>query len=103
MDALINSLPYNSTNKEHKIYIIYEVSNEEENVCTTIQVASIKAKEWIVLGSLWNEYAGSDPSNIYSTLFNESGSKSIFDISGKKMLEPHKGINIIDGKKFLVK
>ena len=58
MDALINSLPINESDEEHKLYIHYL---NETNVCTHSQVAAIKAKGWMPYTyTSWTEYKGCD-------------------------------------------
>jgi len=46
MDALINSLPKNTTSDEHRFNAINPTSESEGNVCTKTQVAAVKAKGW---------------------------------------------------------
>ena len=60
MDDLINSLPLNTEN-DSKLYVKYY--GEEDNVCTTTQVAAAKAKGWTpyYYNSGWVEYEGSEP------------------------------------------
>lgn len=46
----------------------------------------------------------SKPTGISTTyLYQNAHSSSIFDIHGKQMNTPQKGINIINGKKILIK
>jgi len=63
MDELISLLP---TVTSGELYVINTSNPEEQNVCTTEQVAAAKAKGWTVYD--WNdgntvEYAGSAPSS----------------------------------------
>ena len=90
-------LTNNTTGKEHKIYV-FGFENSEENVCTKNQVAAIKAKGWTPYDVYGNEYTGSDPSGINGILLDEEKINRIFDLSGKPLPKPRKGINIIDGK-----
>ena len=103
MDDFINSLATNNTSDEHKVFIFYD-SSSEQNVCTTTQVDAIKAKGWkVVCDYDGKEYAGSDPSGIKGILKDADENAPIYDLSGKQLSEPRKGINIIGGKKVLVK
>ena len=69
MDALINSLPQNTTDKNYSFYVIDDTRNKEENVCTKSQVAAAKAKGWVSWECLsrsenstsWRGYEGSEP------------------------------------------
>ena len=101
MNNLINSLPFNSTNKEHIIYIISGLS-DEENVCTTTQVSEIKKKGWIPTERHGFEIEGSDPTGIMSRI-SETKETPIYNLNGQRMDKPHKGINIIGGKKVVIK
>ena len=65
MDALINSLPQNTTNDLHRINVCnkYNKNADEGNVCTKKQVAAMKAKGWTPYhynGTEYVEYIGSD-------------------------------------------
>jgi len=62
MDALVNSLPLNSTDSVHTFYVI-NMAGKEGNVCTKNQVAVAKAKGWTTKcwnGTEWVEYEGGD-------------------------------------------
>ena len=103
MDNLINGLEKNTTTKEHAIYIMFPSHPLECNVCTTTQVAAIKAKGWIPYLDNGEQYKGSDPTGIHDALQDEEKDAPIFDLSGRRLTEPRKGINIIGGKKVVVK
>lgn len=106
MDNMISSLPENKTGEEHKIYVHKTVSDwwiDEWNVCTTNQVVAIKAKGWTPCDRLGNEYEGSDPSGINGALMDNNKDATIFDLSGKLLSKPRKGIIIIGGKKVVIK
>lgn len=102
MDNLINSLTNNTTGNERKIYV-FDYGNSEGNVCTKDQVAAIKAKGWTPYDVYDNEYLGSDPSGINGIELDGENTKRIYDLSGKPLSKPRKGINIIDGKKVIVR
>ena len=78
MDDLISSLPYNSSDKTYKLYVISPSDVDEGNFCTKSQVAAAKAKGWTPYyynfgsGSGWQEYEGSeyDPNAIDITSTN---------------------------------
>jgi Leucine-rich repeat (LRR) protein len=101
MDALVNSLPQ----KESASLYIYYPSNTEGNVCTTSHVGIAKQKGWKVLynNGGWEEYAGSDPSGIQSVTLGKDTNTPIYDLNGTRLESPKKGINIIGGKKVVVK
>ena len=101
MDALITCLPLASNST---MYVIY--NENEQNVMTSTQVAAAKAKGWIPLyfdRSRWYEYAGSDPSGIQGIgiMLDKKVNSPIYDLNGRRLTEPQKGINIIGGKKVL--
>ena len=62
MDKLINSLPQNTTNEK---YIFEVIFNDDGNICTTSQVAAVKAKGWTPCYAWGEEYPGSDPKTVY--------------------------------------
>ena len=102
MDALVKSLP---TASEGYLYAIY--SKEEGNVMTTTQVAAADDKDWYVYyhnGKAWQIYAGSeeDPDGIGNVNVNDNVN-DVYDLSGRRIASPRKGVNIINGRKVLVK
>ena len=102
MDALVESLPEVS---EGYLYAIY--SKEEGNVMTTTQVAAADDKGWYVYyhdGKAWQIYAGSeeDPDGIGNVNVNDNVN-DVYDLSGRRIASPRKGVNIINGRKVLVK
>ena len=103
MDALINSLPQNNSNSDYSIYLVG--SSGEENVCTKDQVALAKAKGWIsyYYNGGWVEYEGSDPNSIDGIMMDELAGAPIYNLNGQRIDKPHKGINIIRGKKVVIK
>ncbi len=101
MDALITCLPLVSNST---MYVIY--NENEQNVMTSTQVAAAKAKGWRPLyydGTYWMEYVGSDPSGIQGIMLDKKVNVPIYDLNGRRLTEPQKGINIIGGKKVFVK
>ena len=108
MDALINSLPYNSSSNDYGSLKLINDSNEEGNVCTVSQVAAAKSKGWGVLyynneKEKWLDYEGS-PSGI-NDVINDSNTRNIpvYTISGQRLTAPRKGVNIVGGKKVVVR
>ena len=105
MDALVSGLP---TQSYASLYVIY--NENEGNVMTTTQVAAAKAKDWTPYyydGTDWQKYAGSDPTAIESIESDASASKNgsdiYFDLSGRRVMAPQKGIYVKNGKKVVVK
>lgn len=99
MDAFVTSLPIVSSRTMRVMY--YE---NEQNVMTPTQVAAAKAKGWMPLyydGTNWKEYVGSDPSGIQGIMLDKKVNAPIYDLNGRRLTEPQKGINIIGGKKIL--
>ena len=101
MDALVESLPNQSS---AEMRIIDLSSSSEKNVCTTIQVNTAKEKGWRVLTSSGNDYEGSsDPSGIHGITLDDNVNTSIYDLNGRRLKKPGKGISIINGKKYVKK
>ena len=98
MDVLVESLPIQSS---AEMRVIDLSNSSEENVCTSIQVNTAKGKGWRVLTSYGNDYEGSDPSGIQGITLENNVNTSIYDLNGRRLKEPSKGINIIGGKKVL--
>ena len=113
MDALVASLP---TQTSASLYVIYY--ENEGNVMTTTQVAAAKAKGWQAyhctgyyilpfVKEKWVEYAGSDPTAIEGVESDASASKNgsdvYFDLSGRRVMTPQKGVYVKNGRKVVVK
>ena len=105
MDALVSGLP---TQSYASLYVIY--NENEGNVMTTTQVAAAKAKDWTPYyydGTDWKEYAGSDPTAIEGiesdTSASKNGSDVYFDLSGRRVMTPTKGVYVKNGRKVVVK
>lgn len=103
MDALINGLPQKSDG-EYRFYVIYNSENNEGNVCTKTQVKAAKAKGWTLYYNV-SEYEGSEDETDVKGVVAGSIEKdaTIYNLSGQRLDKPRKGINIIGGKKVMVK
>ena len=101
MDALITCLPLVSNRPMYVIYI-----ENEQNVMTSTQVAAAKAKGWIPLyldsSYRWSDYDGDDPLTIQGIMLDKKVNAPIYDLNGRRLTEPQKGINIIGGKKVVI-
>lgn len=101
MDDLVNSLPMNTTKEEHKFSVVSN-SSDEGNVCTKDQVAIAKSRGWTpYCGS--EKYEGSDPTAIDGVVTDVKDDVPIYNLNGQRMDKPRKGINIIGGKKVVVR
>ena len=116
MDTFIASLcyPFETT---HLQAITTDLN--EGNVITTTQVEAFNGKGWNpMIGTYmgekagyarykWEEYAGSDLTAIESIESDASASKNgsdvYFDLSGRRVTTPQKGIYVKNGKKVVVK
>lgn len=81
MDALISSLPKNTTSTLSKLWVINNSLNDEGNECTKAQVAALKAKGWTSLiynkaTKGWVEYVGSDKQLKYLVVWTKDGIKA---------------------------
>ena len=106
MDALISSLP-DKTGEYTDFRVIY---NDEEtiegNACTKEQVAAAIAKGWEPMeykDEEWVPYEGSDSTDHINTAVINHTSQPVYTLSGQRVTMPKKGINIVDGKKIIVR
>ena len=109
MQALVNSLPVQT---DAQLGVVSLSDESEGNVCTTVQVAIAKEKGWRVLALNWFEYmgyyqlrdyAGSDPTSIKVITSEYDLNAPVYNLNGTHMSKPRKGINIVGGKKVIVK
>lgn len=111
MDQLIESLPV----QESAVFCVVDTYFPEENICTHKQVKKANKQGWKVMcgSDFWNsgpdryrpdyrEYEGSDPSGIQGIMLDKKVNAPIYDLNGRRLTEPQKGINIIGGKKVLI-
>ena len=108
MDAFVNSLPKNTSSVPHNLMLVNLLYNSDGNVCTKAQVANIKAKGWTpycYISGSWVEYEGSDDATGIKSVAAGDTEKDapIYNLSGQRMDKPRKGINIIGGRKVMVK
>jgi len=107
MDEFIEGLPVVPYGWGHLCIVDPE---NEQNVMTKAQVAAVKAKGWTpcykygAFGNLfYTDYEGTDdPTGITSPL-RETAEGAIFDLQGRMIAKPQKGIYIKNGKKILIK
>lgn len=111
MDALINGLPQNTTDNEPRFNIIDPTSEKEGNVCTKTQVAAVKAKGWFPCyydsnSKQYVEYEGSEDTStpaVISSVSADTKAAAVYTLSGQRLAAPRKGVNIIGGKKMVIK
>jgi hypothetical protein len=113
MDVLVKGLPQRTPNSPAQIGVVDLLNADEEgNICTIAQVAIAEEKGWKVIALLdydnWVDYEGSAPSDIQRIILDKDTNASVYDINGRKLAEPRKGLNIIrmgDGtiRKVMVK
>ena len=106
MDKLVSSLPSIDSGALYAI----DYTQEEGNVVTPKQVSAANARGWKVIR--WDaeteryvEMSGEDPDGIQST---DKGQLTvddavIYNLSGQRLSKPQRGVNIINGKKMVVK
>jgi hypothetical protein len=109
MDFLIESLPHRSNGS---ICVLNPEQKGEGNLMTTEQVSKAKARGWTTYyvdgedeyGSpMWSEYSGTDdPASIASPI-GETEEGAVFDLSGRRVEKPGKGIFIRNGRKVAAK
>ena len=88
-------------------FVVVDTRNpNEQNVINTLQVAAAKAKNWRVYDLNDYEpvdYAGVETTGITTPSALDSHPSSYYTLSGQRLSKPRKGINIIGGKKVMVK
>ncbi|MDE6689847.1 MAG: hypothetical protein K2J86_08235 [Prevotella sp.] len=111
MDNLINSLPTNNNaDSFFELYVYSSVNPNEGNVCTKEQVLAAEEKGWRVWCEIdayggWTYYEGSDdtPSNVNDIRTETGQDAPVYDLRGQCLTAPQKGVNIIGGRKVVVK
>ena len=107
MDVLVKGLPQRTQQSYARLGVVDLTIESEGNVCTTAQVAMAKERGWNVLAYTgnyrWTDYGGSEPSGIHVFTLDKNANVPIYDLNGRRLKEPRKGINIIDGKTVVVK
>ena len=66
----------------------------------------MKAKGWTpeyYNGTSWLEYEGSDESDNIEPLTTDKADGPVFSVTGQRFAKPRKGLNIIGGKKVVIK
>lgn len=105
MDNLINSLPQKMSGDA--VFRVFNNSDGNEcNVCTKALVATAKAKGWTPQyynGTEWLEYEGIDETGIECVINDELKVSTIYNLAGQRLATPMKGINVINGRKVIVK
>ena len=102
MDALISALPKVSN---PKMYVIY--NENEQNEMTDAQVKAAKAKGWTPnycdVNSEWQPYPGQESIDAIASPLGETEEGAVFDLSGRRVEKPGKGIFIRNGRKVAAK
>ena len=102
MDMLINSLPTNTSDMTHRLYIS-DIRNNETNICTYDQVAKIREKGWTPWDRLAGEYDGCEAPTSFTVSVGTEGLSTYcpafdMDFSNAKEIEAYKvsvnGINL---------
>ena len=80
-------------------------SNTFTEYTATLQVP-ISSKEAYQNANYWSKFTNIveiDPSGIQSIILDKDINAPVYDLNGRKLKEPIRGINIIKGKKLMVK
>jgi hypothetical protein len=101
MEVLVESLP---TVNGWRMYVFYN-SYLEQNEMSTIRVAAAKAKGWLpyCFGSTWRPYDGCAPVGIKDIEHSPLNIEHYYNLAGQRLGKMQTGINIVNGKKVLVK
>ena len=115
MDNLINSFPICDDGGYYygKFYVYSSLSSDEGNVCTKGQVQTAKERGWKAYYygcddygiERWQEYEGSDdtPTTVDSIRTEADKDAPVYNLRGERLTAPQKGVNIIGGRKVVVK
>ena len=123
MDVFIESLPqfHDKWGATEGSFRALTTKPTEGNVMTTTHVAALKAKGWtpqigIYQGEYegqvyynWQEYEGSDPTgieaveSISSNETTDDAQATWYDLNGRRVTTPTKGVYVKNGKKVVVK
>ena len=111
MDKLVESLPYQFIpgGPGGRMFVIWNLG--ERNEMYKSQVAAAKAKGWTPYyfyidssTEKWYGYMGSeDPNGIEGIAADKKVSRIIYNLQGQRINGLQKGLNIVDGKKVMVK
>ena len=98
-----------------RYFFVYNCDDANEaNVCTKEQVAAAREKGWhsfCFVNGLREYYEGADPDGIEAVKADgaekadkaDEGNAPVYRANGQRLLKPMKGLNIIGGKKVMVK
>ena len=104
MDLLVQSLPDPKRSVSHLYVIDYQ---DEGNTMTKAQVEKAKAKRWKPYYAdgmnNWTDYEGSDGVTGIASPFKDTEEGALYNLAGQRISKPQRGINIVNGKKVLVK
>lgn len=114
MDALVASLPTitaqaaprRAASATGKLYVLDTAASNEKNAMTEEQAAAAITKGWQPYynnGTEWVAFSGGIPSGIKKVIVGSDKSSPIYSLRGQRLSAPQKGINIINGKKVVVK
>ena len=103
MDNLISGLPQNTTNDEHSFYAIQPNDEREGNICTEDQVEAVKAKGWFPCYWDYDTKEFKEYDNINNIIVDFVKSVNVYNLSGQRLAAPRKGVNIVGGKKVMIK
>ena len=110
MQSIIDNL---SSKIDHEIYIIDNYSSpngKDGNTITEEQIIAFQNKRSILyykdVDGEWYRLKPSDPNAIKQMEAEKDADKcveGIFNLSGQRLSTPQKGLNIVNGKKILIK
>ncbi|MDE7455971.1 MAG: hypothetical protein K2M96_04605 [Prevotella sp.] len=107
MDNLVNSLPIIEWGSG-RFNVYSSVSPDEGNVCTKEQVQAATEKSWRAYyeasSNRWQKYEGSDDTSAIDGIKTEADKDApVYNLRGQRLTAPQKGVNIIGGRKVVVK
>jgi len=107
MDALISSLPVNTTSETRHFRVVESKDETGFNECTKEQATAVKSKGWTpqyydTNERDWMEYEGRDVLTQIESVQLTGQDAPVFSLSGQRLAAPKKGVNIVGGKKVVV-
>ena len=110
METLVNGLPQGQVGEENweNVLCIVSTDSNEGNVCTADQVSTIRAKGWTpyCYNDILNEtveYTGAPTGIKDIPQMPKKHEGPVYDVRGKRLDKPRKGLNIIGKYKVVIK
>ena len=105
MQAIVEALPDRTSSSTGTLFAVDTKDANEGNVITKDQVEAVYVKRWYVRdinGGDWTNYAGVD-TGIESIENAQGAIHNYYTLDGRKVVNPTKGVYIVNGHKVVIK